>query len=67
MEAQKIGSVIESPGFWRASPEWTDWVEVPRRREGFPVGLSELMREDDEDEVVLIILVGKRIDHPNEI
>lgn len=42
-------------------------MEVPRRREGFPVGLSELMREDDEDEVVLIILVGKRIDHPNEI
>jgi len=25
------------------------------------------MREDDEDEVVLIILVGRRIDYPNEI
>ena len=42
-------------------------MEVPRRREGFSVGLSGLMREDDEDEVVLIILVGRRIDYPNEI
>src|SRR5215218_9637461 len=27
VEAQKIGSVIESPGFWRASPPWTLSVE----------------------------------------
>src|SRR5688572_21818056 len=32
VDAQKIGSVIASPAFWRASPAWTATVEKPSTR-----------------------------------
>jgi hypothetical protein len=39
VDAQKMGSVIESPGFWRASPPWTLSVENCGSRPSGSAGL----------------------------